>query len=205
VWVKVLLFYVVFSFGVDTTLLRLDTLKRDTAIYTVLSSFTLIEYSIFAFVLYSIIENVIFRKIMLYSSLVFSVFAVTLYILGLGADDPSFDSLAASIEAILIVLFCMFYLFDQMNKPQVFFIYQEPNFWFVVAFILYFSGTLFLFTQASNMDEEARESYWNINYFLNITKNILFAVAFSTKKSRSLEYSSENPFDHDILENPYKT
>jgi hypothetical protein len=119
-------------------------------------------------------------------------------------QGTSFDSLPASIEAILIVAYSIFYLFDQMNKPQVMFIYQEPTFWFIVAFIIYFSGTLFLFIQASHLDREIRDNFWKINLFLNIAKNILFAVAFSTKKSKSLKFS-DNPFDNDILENPYKT
>jgi len=82
-----------------------------------------------------------------------------------------------------------------MNKPQVIFIYQEPPFWFVVGFIIYFSGTLFLFIQASNLDRDSREDFWIINYFLNITKNILFAIAFSTEKNKKLQYPHDNPFD----------
>jgi hypothetical protein len=113
--------------------------------------------------------------------------------------------LPASIESLLIVAFSIFYLFDQMNKPQVIFIYQEPNFWFVVGFIIYFSGTLFLFIQASNLTKEVRDNFWKINLFSTIIKNILFAIAFSTKKSKNLQTSYENPFDNDILENPYKT
>jgi hypothetical protein len=122
--------------------------------------------------------------------------AVVVYVKEVAKPAISFDSLSASVEAILIVTYSVFYLFDQMNKPQVLFIYQEPNFWFVVGFILYLSGTLFLFIQASHLDREIRENFWKINHFLNITKNILFAIAFSTKKSKTLQYnSSENQFD----------
>jgi hypothetical protein len=71
--------------------------------------------------------------------------------------------------------------------------------------MVYFSGTLFLFIQANNLDREIRENFWKINLFSNITKNILFAIAFSTRKSRIIQTSLENPFDNDILENPYKT
>jgi hypothetical protein len=153
-------------------------------------------------VLYSIIENRIFRAIILISSAAFFVFAIYYF---LTVKNNTFDSLPASIESILIVAFSIFYLFDQMNKPQVIFIYQEPNFWFVVGFIIYFSGTLFLFIQASNLTKEIRDNFWKINYFSNIFKNILFAIAFSTKKSRNLQQTFENPFESDILENPYKT
>lgn len=192
----------VFSFLVDTLLIQLDTVSHRSTIYNLLSVFTLVEYSAFTFVLYSIIENRIFRAIILISSGVFFVFAIYYYIT---VKNNTFDSLPASIEAILIVAFSIFYLFDQMNKPQVIFIYQEPNFWFVVAFIIYFSGTLFLFIQASNLTKEVRDNFWKISLISNIIKNILFAIAFSTKKSRNLQQTFENPFESDILENPYKT
>lgn len=194
--------YVVFSFLVDTLLIQLDTVSHRSTIYNLLSVFTLVEYSAFTFVLYSIIDNRIFRAIILISSGVFFVFAIYYYIT---VKNNTFDSLPASIEAILIVAFSIFYLFDQMNKPQVIFIYQEPNFWFVVAFIIYFSGTLFLFIQASNLTKEVRDNFWKISLISNIIKNILFAIAFSTKKSRNLQQTFENPFESDILENPYKT
>jgi hypothetical protein len=194
--------YVLFSFLIDTLLLRLDTVSHRSTIYNVLSVFTLVEYSIFSYVLYSVITNRIFRAIILISSALFFVFTVFYY---LTVKNNTFDSLPASFEAILIVVFSIFYLFDQMNKPQVIFIYQEPNFWFVVAFIIYFSGTLFLFIQASNLTKEVRDNFWKISLFSNIIKNILFAIAFSTRKSRNLEQAFEPPFENEFLENPYKT
>lgn len=199
------MFYVVFAFIVDSTLLRLDGDRQTIAIYNVLSLFTLVEFSLFTYVLYTVIDNPVFKRIIQVSAAAFYIFAIILYILDMRVEMKSFDSLSASVEAILVVTYSIFYLFDQMSKPQVFFIYQEPNFWFVVGFILYFSGTLFLFIQASNLQPEIRQNFWKINYFLNITKNILFAIAFSTKKSRTLTESHDNPFDRDIFENPYKT
>lgn len=84
------------------------------------------------------------------------------------------------------------------------FIYQDSSFWIVTGLMVYLSGTLFLFVLASQLDNEARNNFWKINLFANITKNILFAIAFSTKKSKSIVQSLENPFDNEFLENPYK-
>lgn len=192
----------IFSVSVDTLLLKLDTDGHRTAIYNVLSAFTLIEYSIFTYVLYSVIDNRIFRTIIISCSVFFFAFAIYYF---LTDKNNTFDSLPASIESILIVAYSIFYLFDQMNKPQVIFIYQEPNFWFVVAFIIYFSGTLFLFIQAKNLTMEVRDNFWKINLFSNIIKNILFAIAFSTKKSKNLHQTMENPFEADFMESPFKT
>jgi hypothetical protein len=194
--------FVIFSFLIDTLLLNLDPVANRTIIYNVLSAFTLIEYTVFSYVLYSIIDNRVFRIIIWASSGIFFLFSIFYFFT---VKNNTFDSLPASIESILIVTFSIFYLFDQMNKPQVIFIYQEPNFWFVVGFIIYFSGTLFLFIQASNLTKEVRDNFWKINYFCNIIKNILFAIAFSTKKSKNLQQAFENPFENEIFENPYKT
>jgi hypothetical protein len=195
--------YVVFSVSVDTLLINLDSDYHRTIFYNVLSAFTIVEYSAFTFVLYSVLTNRIFRAIILTSSAIFFVFAIYYF---LTDKNNTFDSLPASIESILIVAFSIFYLFDQMNKPQVIFIYQEPHFWFVVAFIIYFSGTLFLFIQASNLSMETRDNFWKINLFLLMFKNILFAIAFSTRKGGgNVPQTFENPFERDILENPYKT
>lgn len=201
IWVKVLLFYVFFSFVVDSTLLNLDNSKDKVLIYAILSIFTIIEYSIFSYFLYSVIDNKIFRTIILVSTVGFFLFAIYYFF---NSKYNSFDSLSASIGSILIVAYCIFYLFDQLNKPQVMFIYQDPSFWFVVGLMVYLSGTLFLFIQANELDAQVRKDFWKINLFANITKNILFAIAFSTKKSNSIIQSFENPYD-DILENPYKT
>jgi hypothetical protein len=205
-WVKVLFLYVVFSCLVDTLLLLLDNVSHRSVIFNLLSLFTLVEYSILSYVLYSVILNRIFRGVIIVSSAVFFVFSIYYF---LTAKNNTFDSLPASIESILIVAYSIFYLFDQMNKPQVIFIYQEPHFWFVVAFIICFSGTLFLFIQASYLTKEVRDNFWKISLISLIIKNILFAIAFSTKKGQNLQQQFENPFDNpfdnEILENPYKT
>lgn len=200
-WVKVLLLYVVFSFLNDNLLLVIEHSRFNRYTYHILSAYTIIEYSIFAFFLHSIIHKKLFRTIILICTTGFYLYAI--YALFLSVDQ-GFDSVSASIESILIVSFCILYMFDQLNKPQVIFIYQEPNFWFVVTFMVYLAGTLFLFISASALEKHVRDNFWQINYFANITKNILLAIAFSTRKSEINISSLENPFA-DVFENPYKT
>ena len=144
-----------------------------------------------------IIDNKLFRQVILFSGIGFFVFSL---IYSFSSGDRNFDSLSASIESILIVAYCILYLFDQLNKPQVIFIYQDPNFWIVVGFMVYLCGTLFLFIEANNLEQETRDNFWKINLFATIVKNILFAIAFSTTKSDSIFPRGENQFD-DLLEN----
>ena len=109
------------------------------------------------------------------------------------------------MESILIITYCLFYLFDQLNRPQVMFIYQDRNFWFVTALMVYLSASLFLFIEATFMSKEQRDEYWKILYFANIVKNIFFALAFSRKATAPHLQSLENPFDDSIFESPIKT
>lgn len=195
--VKVLLFYIVISFINDNLLLIFNSSRYDRLTYVILSTYTIFEYSIFTYFLYSIIDNKIFKSIVAACTLGFFLFALITFFF---SKQNDFDSLSASIESILIIAFCIFYLFDQLNKPQVMFIYQDPNFWFVVGFMVYLAGTLFLFIEANDLAKPIRDNFWKILLFANITKNILFAIAFSTKKSKPLQDSIGNPFDDNILD-----
>jgi hypothetical protein len=188
--------YVFLSFITDSILLWLEKKGDDSLIHEILPFYTILEFGIFAFVLYLVIDNRIFKSIILISGLGFLIFSLVYLITG---ANKNFDSVSASLESIFVIAYCILYLFDQLNKPQVIFIYQDPNFWFVAGFMVYLSGTLFLFIQANNLDLETRDNLWKINYFANIVKNILFAIAFSTKKSDSIFPSLDSPFD-DALE-----
>jgi hypothetical protein len=107
----------------------------------------------------------VFRKIIVSTAAAFFIFAISMYFYGIGDDKKSFDSLPASVESILIVAYSIFYLFDQMNKPQIIFIYQEPNFWFVVGFIIYFSGTLFLLSRPATSTAKSEITFGKSTFF----------------------------------------
>lgn len=202
VWVKVLVFYIITSFINDNLLLLFNDRKYDRLTYVILCVYTIIEYSIFASVLYLIIERKIFRLIIIVLTICFFAFAATIFFI---STKNNFDSLPASVESICIITYCIFYLFDQLNKPQIIFIYQHQNFWFVTGFIIYLSATLFLFIEASDLSKEVRDGFWKILLFANIVKNILFAIAFSRKETPDVQNALENPFDDKLFESTYKT
>ncbi|MBO9571450.1 MAG: hypothetical protein J7497_04485, partial [Chitinophagaceae bacterium] len=59
------------------------------------------------------------------------------------------------------------------------------------------------------LDNALRKNFWKILLSANVVKNILFAIAFSTKKGKTIKNSLDNPFespyDHNLFENPYKS
>jgi len=96
--------------------------------------------------------------------------------------QEAFDSLNTTIESILIISFCIFFLFEELNNVEVVFIYQKANFWFVFGMLVYLAGNFFLFIQADEFSKEIRDGFWSINLFSNILKNCLFAIAFFLPK-----------------------
>jgi len=166
--------------------------KGNEIIINILSAFTIIEYSFFATVLYLIIEKKTFRLIIAISGACFLIMSLVIFLAG---REKNFDSVSTAIEGILIIIYCMFYLFEQLNKPQVMFIYQDQNFWIIAGFILYLSATLFLFILANSVPQDTRDKIWKINHFATILKNIFFAIAFSIKRNENTISDYEQPFD----------
>jgi hypothetical protein len=107
-------------------------------------------------------------------------------------EQESFDSIPASVEAIIIISYCILMLYEQINDPKVMFVYNTKKFWVTIAFFLYFSSTLFLFIYARNFTQAEHDKYWTINNFFEILKNILISISFVMKKSSKNPYPIED-------------
>lgn len=178
---QVLFFYVGVSFIADYLLLSHRSKEFPTLTITVLSFFTIFEYACFSAFLYIIIRNKYLKRTIFSLSIVFLMFSLLYFFLNIG-NPKKFDSPAASIESILILIFCIFFLFDQINTPEIFMIYESHRFWAVTGFLVYMAGGLFLFIYAADFTREQKNYYWNINSFVNIFKDILLAVTILMKK-----------------------
>ena len=161
------------------------------------SIFTVLEYSFFSIFLYFNFKKKLFKNILLIVSLLFYAFSIYNV---LSTKDYIFDSFPASIEAILIIIFCIFFFYEQINNPEISFIYSSKKFWIATAFLIYLSGTLFLFIYASNLSDEEYNFYWPINFIFNILKNILIALAFYLPNQKSQSFI-EKSYD-EIFEKP---
>jgi hypothetical protein len=81
-----------------------------------------------------------------------------------------------------------------MNSPDISFIYSSKKFWIVTAFLVYLSGTLFLFIYTSGLSKAEQAYYWPINLIFNTLKNILIALAFSLPISGHHSFIDEDMF-----------
>ena len=163
------------SFGVD--------------IFYLYASFTIIEYSLLTLFLYRSIQGSRLKYIPIIGSFAFLAMVVANF---LHAKSSNFDSLSASVEAILIIIYSILFLYGQIKDPSVLFVYYTKKFWIVIAIFIYFSSTLFLFLYASTFTNQEHKNYWYINSIFDIIKNIFFCVAFSMKKSKTPKYPIES-------------
>lgn len=182
--IRVIVFYIVYSLLNEAFLvfLRQNTNSENKKIEAVsIASFTIIEYLFFAYFLYSSLHNTKNKKALMIGSAVFLIAAVlNIYITftSSSARIQTFDTLTVSVSAITLIIFCLIFLFEKIQKPDIGFIYAKKSFWVVVGIMIYFSGTFFLFLQYSELSEQEQENFWIINWFCIILKNIFFAIAF---------------------------
>jgi hypothetical protein len=180
----VILLYCIISFLTDSTYSHLQSASER---FYVFVSFTIVEYTLFSLFLYLSLKEKTFRTVLLVSSLLF--YAVALFNFT-SKKEESFDSLSASVEGILVIIYSIFFLYEQIKDPTIFFIYQSKKFWIILALLIYCSSTLFLFIYAATFPQQS--SYWNINNIFDIIKNILFCVSFVMKKTQRSQIPLED-------------
>jgi hypothetical protein len=147
----------------------------------ILIIFTVLELLFFSYFIYLNLKTEIFRRLVLWTALAFIVLPVIFY---LTRGNLNFQSLIFSIENIIIIPFCVLYFYEQINKPDTYFIYLSKSFWIILGIIIYMTGTLFVFIYIDSLPPEEQDKYWVINLVFNTVKNILFAIGICIKKPK---------------------
>ena len=111
----------------------------------------------------------------------FLLFAIIDYILF--SKPLEWDSIVSGVECIIVLCLCIYYLYSQIKTANNLLIYSTFNFWVVIAFLIYFSGTFFLYLMTDRMMQSVsfQKMYFVINISFNILKNILLCVAMTMK------------------------
>jgi hypothetical protein len=157
-------------------------------------SFTPIEYLFFSAFLYLTIKNKNIRKYIIGLSILFIIFLIFFYLAN-KKNTLVIDSVPIGIETILILIYCFYYLYEQMNDVSTMFIYNKYSFWIILGMVIYLSGSFFIYVFANQFSKEINQ-YWFITNILSILKNIFFAIAIylnaidtSKKKFSSIQYN----------------
>ena len=186
--VRVIFFYCVYSFINDLLITQLDREFR----FTFLSIFTIVEYSLFSLAIYLNLKKTLFKKIILWASPPFVVFTIFQFFSSGGQSD--IDSISITVEYILLIIYCLFFFFEELNEPNTTFIYSSHRFWIVVGILIYSTGTFFLFMQSNNLNDEEWNRWLIINYIFTIIKNVFFGIAILIKPSPP-DNSFKPPYD----------
>jgi hypothetical protein len=93
-------------------------------------------------------------------------------------------TIVSPIESLIIMIFCILILFEMLNKQDDVFIYSSPIFWIILAFLVYTSGTLFLYI-IRTIDITEAKRWWAINNVCNIIANLMIALAIVVNYNRN--------------------
>lgn len=158
--------------------------------------YTIFEYVFLGYYLYSIIKHRKFKITFLICSLIFLIIAlINLYqILFSHRRSQLIDSIPLSTSAVILIIFSILFLFEEIQSPRIGFIYSSPKFWIVVGIMIYFSGTFFYFLQFADFSAADQDNYWTINLLCMVLKNIFFSISFSV---------SDEDVNQSIYDNSY--
>lgn len=176
------IFYCIFNEGLNY---YLQSIQSEKYIY-LLYSFTIVEYSFFCSFIYVSVPKSIIKKAIPYLWGGFAAFElIDLIFINKGVG---FDSFAIGIECIIVLFLCISYLFIQLRGSNSLTIYSTFDFWAVITFLIYFSGTFFLYILAQSMGRDVafQRQYFIINIAFNILKNILLCIAMTMKLNHTV-------------------
>ncbi|WP_315817569.1 hypothetical protein [Paraflavitalea speifideaquila] len=193
----VIFIYVTLSYLTDNLLSELP--KPSPVKFYVFSFFTVMEYTFFSLFLYLSMKSKLIKQIIVWAAPLF--ITLVLYSLFNKNQSNNFDAIPASIESILIIIFCVCFFFEQIRDMEVSFVYSSKTFWIIVAILIYMAATFFLFVSTQYFTQEERKAYWFINYISNIIKNLLLATAFIIPNYKPKSFV-DRPYDDELFERP---
>lgn len=195
---KVILFYIIYCILNEVLLLVFSYLRSKNGIFITFASFTVFEFSFFCLFYRYALPVIFVKNSILILWLIFLIFATIdfFYI----NKEHDFDSLTTGIENIVIIILCIYYIAAQLRGSYSLSVYSTFDFWVIISFLIYLSGTLFLYIMAENMlnDKKFQMQYNVINAAFNLLKNILLSVAMLMKPASN---GSKNQLSKTDLDN----
>ena len=137
--------------------------------------FTVMELILFLGFLGFHIKKTKVKKMLLYIGICFTIFYFSFS--ALASEKTPIDSIQIGIEAIIVLTFSYYYLYERMNDTNTLFIYNTYTFWVVIGMVLYLSGSFFIYLFTNFLSDAEIKKYWIITNIFSILKSILFTVA----------------------------
>lgn len=88
---------------------------------------------------------------------------------------------SVTFENIFILVFAIYYYYEQIIKSNSALIYTQTRFWVVSAYLVYISGTFFLLLYIPSLDSKQQVKFYLLNYLFIIIRTILLSIAMFMK------------------------
>lgn len=155
---------------------------------------TFLEFLFFSLLFRQFISSNKFKKIIL---IVIPVFFVTQLLHMYLNPKSRFDAIPSGIEAVILLMYTLVYIYQQMDPANKKNIFSQFEFWICLGIMVYLAGTFFFYILANNMPIAQVKSYWFITYLIEIVKNVLFTTSMlilvlNTKRRRKVDDVSNN-------------
>lgn len=157
-----------------------ETSRDNGANYSILNFFTLLETLALLYFFSKILKN---TKAKIVVGILSGFFLLVWVLLKFKTSFNTFDDTSIALEAIIIISLSVYYLFEQIIKPQAFFLYTQPRFWVVVAYFIYMAATFFLFLFLNSLSAEEQSKYLVLNSIFLIIKTIFLSIAMFMKNT----------------------
>jgi hypothetical protein len=72
-----------------------------------------------------------------------------------------------------------------MVAPSQILIYNRYHFWIVCAFMIYLSGSFFIYIFANQVDQNTLNIYWMFTNVFTILKNVFFSISILVFRKRT--------------------
>jgi hypothetical protein len=105
------------------------------------------------------------------------LFILFLYLFDFNPSQQQMDSIPVGIETLILLVFGIYFFYEQFKDPTTFYIYYHYCFWVTIGILIYLCGSFFIFMYANKMTNEQVAQFWFFTYIVEIIKNILFTVA----------------------------
>jgi hypothetical protein len=155
--------------------------------------FTIIEYSLFASLLFLLIKQETVKKLIIFFTVIFLVFAIGYYFT---IKINGLDTIPIGIESILILAYSFFFLYEQMQFDSQELIYNRFSFWIIAGIMLYLGGSSFIYLFANQVDKKTMHIFWTFQNGFAILKNFLFVISIYICFKQSSNHQKKNLQTH---------
>lgn len=133
-----------------------------------------------------------YRKAFIAVSALFTV-TFCLRFVSYGGSEIDFDAVLSVIETVFVYIasICWFkQIFENLPEKSLF---NTSGFYYISAFLLYFSGTMFLFLFSSLFTAATQREYWCLNILFTIVLRSLIIIGVWKGRLRLISYSGSEP------------